>query len=146
MFLVDTNVFVHAAIQNSDEHAKCLALVSAWRTQKLPWYTTWGVLYEFMRVVTHPRACRKPVPTDKALEFVHSIVASRSLTVLTNTERHESILAHTLQEVPGLRGNLMHDLHTVVIMREHGIRRIVTRDSDFHRFDFLEVIDPLKLK
>ena len=27
--------------------------------------------------------------------------------------------------------------------REHGIRRIVTNDSDFHRFGFVEVIDPL---
>jgi predicted nucleic acid-binding protein len=27
-------------------------------------------------------------------------------------------------------------------MREHGIRRICTRDADFHRFPFLEVIDP----
>jgi predicted nucleic acid-binding protein len=28
-------------------------------------------------------------------------------------------------------------------MREHGIRRICTRDTDFHRFPFLEVIDPV---
>jgi predicted nucleic acid-binding protein len=29
-------------------------------------------------------------------------------------------------------------------MREHGIRRIYTRDTDFHRFAFLEVVDPLR--
>jgi predicted nucleic acid-binding protein len=28
-------------------------------------------------------------------------------------------------------------------MREHGIRRLYTRDTDFHRFPFLDVIDPL---
>jgi uncharacterized protein len=28
-------------------------------------------------------------------------------------------------------------------MREHGIKRIITRDTDFHRFSFLEVVDPL---
>jgi predicted nucleic acid-binding protein len=28
-------------------------------------------------------------------------------------------------------------------MREHGVRRIYTRDADFHRFPFLEVVDPL---
>jgi predicted nucleic acid-binding protein len=28
-------------------------------------------------------------------------------------------------------------------MREHGIREIYTRDSDFSRFRFLRVIDPL---
>ena len=30
------------------------------------------------------------------------------------------------------------------LMREYGIDRIVTRDTDFHRFDFLEVVDPLR--
>lgn len=42
------------------------------------------------------------------------------------------------------RGNLIHNLHTATLMREHGIARIVTRDTDFHRFGFLEVVDPLR--
>jgi predicted nucleic acid-binding protein len=29
-------------------------------------------------------------------------------------------------------------------MREHGIRRVCTRDTDFYRFPFLEVLDPLQ--
>lgn len=29
-------------------------------------------------------------------------------------------------------------------MREHGIKQICTRDTDFNRFPFLEVIDPLR--
>jgi predicted nucleic acid-binding protein len=32
---------------------------------------------------------------------------------------------------------------TAVLMREHGIQRIITRDSDFHRFSFVQVVDPL---
>jgi predicted nucleic acid-binding protein len=27
-------------------------------------------------------------------------------------------------------------------MREHGIAKIYTRDTDFHRFPFLEPVDP----
>lgn len=42
-----------------------------------------------------------------------------------------------------IAGNLVHDTHTAILMREHGIRRIYTRDTDFHRFPFLEPIDPL---
>lgn len=45
--------------------------------------------------------------------------------------------------MPLLSGNLFHDAHTATLMLEHGIRRIVTRDMDFHRFPFLEVVDPL---
>jgi predicted nucleic acid-binding protein len=36
------------------------------------------------------------------------------------------------------------DALTAILMREHGIRRICTRDMDFHQFAFLEVIDPLR--
>jgi predicted nucleic acid-binding protein len=45
---------------------------------------------------------------------------------------------------PELAGNLVHDARTVVVMREHGVSRICTRNSDFRRFDFLTVIDPLR--
>jgi len=38
----------------------------------------------------------------------------------------------------------MHDLHTAVLMREHGISRICTRDTDFLKFPFLTVVDPLQ--
>ena len=41
-----------------------------------------------------------------------------------------------------LRGNLLYDAQTAILMREHGIKTIYTRDTDFHRFPFLEPIDP----
>jgi predicted nucleic acid-binding protein len=36
-----------------------------------------------------------------------------------------------------LSGNLIHGMHTAVLMREHGVARICTRDADFRRFSFL---------
>lgn len=59
------------------------------------------------------------------------------------TERHAQVLADVVTEVSGLSGNIIHDAQTAVLMREHGIRRICTRDTDFHRFPFLEPVDPL---
>ena len=50
--------------------------------------------------------------------------------------------AEVIKEVPHLSGNLMHDAQTAVLMREHGIKTIYTRDTDFHRFPFLEPVDP----
>ena len=49
-----------------------------------------------------------------------------------------------MNELPDIRGNQMHDLHTAVIMREHGVSRICTRDTGFHRFPFLTVVDPVR--
>lgn len=37
----------------------------------------------------------------------------------------------------------MHDVHTAVLMKEHGIDEIRTVDTDFHQFRFLRVVNPL---
>jgi predicted nucleic acid-binding protein len=49
------------------------------------------------------------------------------------------------REVAGaspLRGNLVPDAHLAVLLRQHGVRTLYTRDGDFKRFGFLEVRDP----
>ena len=71
-------------------------------------------------------------------------LASPGLDVLVPTQRHAEVAGQTITELPHLAGNLLHDAHTAILMREHGIRTICTRDTDFHRFPFLEVIDPLQ--
>ena len=78
-----------------------------------------------------------------ALRFVSDLLASPGFEVLVATPRHAAVLTQTLSELPELRGNLVHDLHTAVLMREHGVSRICTRDADFRRFPFLSVVDPL---
>ncbi len=143
MFVFDTNVLVYAANAQSLEYRRCRALINDARTSSLPWYATWGILYEFMRIVTHPRVFEQPWSLLQVGSFVEALLASPSLGLLTETDRHAQILSQTINEIPDLRGNLLHDAHTAVLMREHGIRQICTRDSDFHRFPFVEVIDPI---
>jgi uncharacterized protein len=43
-----------------------------------------------------------------------------------------------------VQGSLWHDLSTAALMREHGVAKIYTRDTDFHRFPFLEPLDPFQ--
>ncbi len=143
MFVVDTNVLVYAADESSPEHARCRALIEDWRRRHGAWFLTWGVVYEFLRVVTHPRVMRQPWSVEAGLEFVAALQSSPGLTFLVPTSRHSAVLAEVVAEVPGLAGNIIHDTQTAVLMREHGIRRICTRDTDFHRFRFLEPVDPL---
>lgn len=143
MVVVDTNVLVYAADESAPEHARCRALVDGWRRGNGAWYLTWGICYEFLRVVTHPRVMRRPWTMDHAVGFVKALQASPGLEILVPTDRHAGVLADVVSEVPGLAGNLVHDAQTAVLMREHGVRRICTRDTDFHRFRFLEPIDPL---
>ena len=86
---------------------------------------------------------RNPWTALEAWGFVAALLASPGLGVLVATDRHPEIAALVIKELPHLAGNLVHDAHTAILMREHGVRRICTRDTDFHQFPFLEVIDPL---
>ncbi|MAE70303.1 MAG: VapC toxin family PIN domain ribonuclease [Gemmatimonadetes bacterium] len=144
MFVVDTNLLIYAADRSFEEHEPCRGLLEQWLGQASAWYSTWGILYEFVRVTTHRRVFRSPWSAVQAWAFVDALLASPSFSVLVETERHPVVARSVLDEVPDLRGNLVHDGHTAVLMREHGIRTIYTRDTDFHRFPFVEVRDPLR--
>jgi toxin-antitoxin system PIN domain toxin len=144
VFVVDANVFVYAANRDAPEQARCLELLSAWRTRTAPWCTTWPILYELIKVASHRNVFPRPLSLTEAWRFVASILASPSLQVLVETPRHAAVAAELFAEAPRLSGGVLHDAHTAVLMREHGIHRIYTRDADFKRFPGVDVMDPFQ--
>ena len=142
--VIDTNVLIYAADVRSEFHSLCRQFLDERRADSSPTYLTMGICYEFMRVVTHPKVSRSPWTASNAVSFIDELLDNGGFYILTGTDRHFDVLSQTLDELPELRGSIMHDVHTAVLMREHGITRICTRDSDFYRFPFLEVIDPLR--
>jgi len=144
VLVVDTNVLVYAADAGSRFNAPCRDWIESQRSRPDAWYTSWPILYEFLRVVTHPRVMRRPWSAAGAWTFVTSLLASPGIAVLVPTQRHMDVAAQVLGELPHLAGNILHDAHTAILMREHGIKRICTRDMDFNQFPFLDVVDPLR--
>ena len=144
MFIVDTNILLYAANEDMREHAACKRLLEGWCNQSAVWYVPWTVLYEFMRVVTHPKVFPNPWSVREAWGFIETLLASPGLRVLTETAMHRRIAAEIIDTHPFIAGNLIFDLHTAILMREHGVEVIYTRDAEFHKFSFLKVIDPLK--
>ena len=142
MFVLDSNVLIDAANRASDFHEPCRRTIERCRTHASPWYISWPICYEFLRVSTHPHVFPKPLSLSIAWQFVETLLSSPSAAVLVPTNHHPELLSEIVAETPYLRGNILHDVHTAVLMREHGIRRIYTRDLDFHRFPFIKVIDP----
>ncbi len=139
----DSNVLIHSVNDNSDMQPICLARLAEARSEGSS-YLTWSICYEFLRVSTHLNAFQSPLAPDRALQFLSELLDSPSFSLLRPTQSHQTVLAQTLAEVPNLHGNVMHDLHTAVLMRENDVAEICTLDRDFLRFPFLKVVDPLR--
>src|SRR5688572_5759625 len=105
MFVVDTNVLVYAANVDAPEHERCRELVEGWQRGREPWYTTWAILYEFARVVTHPRVLPRPWGAGPALDFVDALLTTPSHRVLVESERHVRVAQELVAEVAALGGN-----------------------------------------
>ncbi|MEE4329744.1 MAG: TA system VapC family ribonuclease toxin, partial [Wenzhouxiangella sp.] len=125
MFVVDTNVLLYAVDADSEFHGPCRELIERARWQAAAWFLTWGICYEFLRVATHPRVYRNPWTSKAGWDSLQVLLASPGVSVLTATRRHAAVLGQCLDELPEARGNLVHDLHTAALMREHGIGRII---------------------
>ena len=144
MVVVDTNILVYAADADSEWHAKSRGWLEERRWRPDAWYVTWPILYEFMRVTTHPRVMRRPWSLTGAWAFVSALLASPGLGILVSTERHAAVAAQLFGEFPSLAGNLIHDTHTAVLMREHGVARICTRTRTSGALLFLRLLNPFE--
>lgn len=141
MRAVDTNVLVYAEIASSRHHRRARAVVQTLAEGHLPWAIPWPCVYEFLRVVTHPRVYHPCMPVDVALTDLAAILASPSLLLLSETGRHADIMQAVMRQA-GVTGNLTQDAHIASLCLEHGVTELITGDRDFARFAGLRIHDP----
>jgi toxin-antitoxin system PIN domain toxin len=131
-FLIDTNIFLHAANSASPHHKAARDFLQRHLRARSGWCVTWPILYEFLRVSTHRRVFPKPLTANEALQFMAAFMGLEEVAILSATDRHFTVLTAIVDEIgPAAVGNLFHDLHTAALMREHGVPEIITADTDF---------------
>jgi toxin-antitoxin system PIN domain toxin len=143
-FLIDTNILLHAANAASPAHRAARGFFAEHLRSRTSWCITWPILYEFFRMSTHARVFPKPLTAAQALEFAGAVTAREEVVILVPTSRHLAVLETVVKEIDHPAGNLFHDIHIAVLMREHGIPEIMTADADFLQFSFLKVTNPLR--
>jgi len=89
---IDTNLLVYAEIDGSAHCDRARELIETLAEGSEPWAIPWPCVYELLRVVTHPRVFHPPVPLPVALDDLAAIMASPSLLLLAETERHAEVL------------------------------------------------------
>lgn len=141
MIAIDTNLLVYARRAEAPHHAKARRLLRTLAEGSRPWALPWPCVYEFLRVVTHPRVFDPPTRIETALEDLESLFDSPSLTLLGEGPSHPAAMRQAL--VAGrAAGNLVHDAHIAALLIENGIREFWTEDRDFNRFPGLKIVHP----
>jgi hypothetical protein len=142
MIALDASLLVYAVNRFAPEHPRASRVLEDLANGDLPWALPWPAVHEFLEFVTHPHAVARPLESGDAWAFVQSLMASETLHLLAPTERHGAVLAEVLAMVGGQTG-MPAGLEAAVVLREHGVRDLLTADRAMRRFAFLNVQDPV---
>lgn len=141
MIAVDTNILVYAHRAGLPWHDEARQLLHSLAEGSVTWAIPWPCVYEFLRVVTHPRLFKPPSPLNDVLDGLDSLCDAPSLVLLGEGPGHRAHLRRMV-EAGRATGNLAHDAHIAALLREHGVREMWTTDKDFHRFPGIGVRHP----
>lgn len=141
MVAVDTNVLVYAAHADSPQNTTALRVLRELVEGDRPWALPWPCAYEFLKVVTHPRLFKQPLPLPEALDRLEATLDSPSVVMLGPGPGHRAHMRRALAE-GAARGSLVHDANLVALLTENGVSEIVTGDRDFARFPSIRVTNP----
>jgi hypothetical protein len=96
----------------------------------------------YLRISTHPAIFSSPLSPDEALGNIETLLKLPRVRILTESEGFLDVYREVAGRFP-VRGNLVPDAHLAALLRQHGVRKIYTTDTDFKKFEFLQVFNPL---
>ncbi len=138
---LDANILIYASDVESPVHQQAAELIGAWAGGRELVYLFWPVLTAYVRVSTHPAIFARPLPLDRALANLESLIERPHVRTPGEDDRFWPVLRSALGNGVA-HGNLVTDAHIVALMHQYNVRTIFTRDRDFRRFDGITVRDP----
>ncbi len=96
-----------------------------------------------VRVSTHRGVFPRPLDPPQAWRRINALLALPRTRMIGELPTVASDYVGATEGIM-VRGNLLPDAHLATILRQHGVSRIYTADSDFRKFSFLEVVNPLR--
>jgi uncharacterized protein len=141
-YSIDTNILLYASDQESVYHDKAKRFMEGRGDDPDLLCLTWGTLMGYQRIATHPSIFRNPMSPQESWDNVERLLDLPRCRVIGEQEGFAEDFAE-LTRILVVKGNLVPDAHLATILRQHGVSKIYTVDTDFRKFDFLQVINPL---
>ena len=142
MILLDSNVLVYASVPQDPRHPACRNAVAEAARRPREFCVTWVNLFEYLRVVTHPKVLSAPLPFSDAFENLRGL-ASR-VTLIHPGERHLEYVARVAADLAPVRGDQVFDCRIAAILLENGGSRILSFDTRLRRVGSLQVESPAR--
>jgi hypothetical protein len=141
-YSVDANLLLYASDRSSQHHAAAATFLASRAEDPDLFCLCWSTLIAYLRIATHPRIFANPLSPEDALSNVAALIELPRTRLLSEDEGFLGIYRAVTERMP-VRGNLVPDAHLAGLLRQHGVGTLYTADSDFRRFDFLHVRNPL---
>jgi toxin-antitoxin system PIN domain toxin len=141
-FALDVNILLYASDATSPYHGRAKAFLESSMASEEVFYLGWLTVMSYLRIATHPAIFQHPLTPTEAMVNVDTLLNLPQVRFLAEEEGFWEVYRATTEEVP-TRGNLVPDAHLAALLRQHGVKRLFTRDRDFRKFSFLDVNDPV---
>lgn len=141
-FSIDVNILLYASDSSSAHHAAARAFLDSCMKPGDLLYLGWPTVMSYLRIATHPSVFDRPLGPEDAMRNVEALLDLPHVRLLSEEEGFWPVYRDLAGSLP-VRGNLVPDAHLAALLRLHGVRTLYTHDSDFRKFPFLDVRDPL---
>ena len=141
-FAIDVNILLYASDSGSSWHPQATRFLERCARQGEVFCLGWPTITSYLRMATHPAVFSRPLSHDEAARNIEALLGLPHVRILSEEEGFWDVYREVTRVVP-TRGNLVPDAHLAALLRQHGVHVLYTRDRDFHKFEFLDVRDPL---
>ena len=140
-YSIDVNILLYASDQASTRYDEAIQFLLNRESDPELFCICWSTMMAYIRISTHPSIFSHPLTPEEALENVENLLNQPRVRVLTEDDGFLLMYREVTSRFP-VRGNLVPDANLAALLLQHGVRKIYTADSDFNKFDFLEVKNP----
>lgn len=137
MTALDTNILIGIMVSSSSLHKEAMRGLENLSDDLCITPTNVG---ETLRLLTHPKVFSSPVKIGKAIATFTELLDNYNIRVLDEDVNWWKALGEIEKLIPGLKGNEIFDARIAICLKQHGVKRIFTLDSDFKKYPFLQTI------